>query len=242
MIDRRDCWQSDDGAVTLYLGDCLEILPTLSGIVAVVTDPPYGIGYVPQVHKLDDGRNYSRQRIVGDEKEPDMAAIFQLPCFKIIWGAENFYRQLPHRGRWLCWHKRSYVTKPNSMPSGDFELAWMDSRSGFYKYIQVIHGGCVNDDSKIGNNQRRFHPTQKPVRLMTFCLEQCPPGTACDPFMGSGTTGVACVRTGRRFVGIEIEPKYFEIAKRRIQAELERFPLLEKPARMRQRELAEVCA
>jgi len=213
-------WQSKDGRHVIYCADCLAILPHLTGVDAVSTDPPYGIGYDPQVHSLYDGSNNGRSKIVGDESEPDLSAVFSLPCFKIIWGAENFYRQLPHRGRWICWHKRSYVTRPNSMPSGDFELAWMDLRSGFYKYFQCIHGGCVNDDSTFGNNQPRQHPTQKPVALMQWCLGFVDGETILDPYMGSGTTGVACIRTGRRFIGVEIEPKYCAIAVQRMEREL----------------------
>ena len=203
--------------VQLYHGDCLDILPTLGKVDAVVTDPPYGIGYNPQAHKLYDGRNNERSKIIGDDSEPDLSPIFSMPCFKIIWGAGNLCRQLPHRGRWICWYKRSHVTRPNSMPSGDFELAWMDSHSGFYKYIQVIHGGCINDDSSHGNNEKRVHTTQKPVRLMRFCLELCGSAkTILDPFMGSGTTGVAAVQLGMNFIGIEIDKTYFDIAEKRI--------------------------
>lgn len=208
------------GDATLYHGDCLEILPTLPKVDAVVTDPPYGIGYDPSVHKLYDGKENGRERIIGDDVEPDLSPVFSIPAAsKVVWGAENFYRQLPHRGRWICWHKRSGVTRPNSMPSGDFELAWMDKKTGFYKFVNVIHGGAINADSTAGNNQKREHPTQKPVRLMEFCIEQCGnPLTVLDPFMGSGTTGVACANLGRKFIGIEIERKYFDIACERIAA------------------------
>jgi DNA modification methylase len=88
-------------------------------------------------------------------------------------------------------------------------------------------------DSEIGEGS--IHPTQKPIKLMEWCLRFVD-GTVADPYMGSGTTGVACIRTGRRFIGIEIEPSYFEIAKRRCIAELERFPLLE-PKPKKQMEL-----
>ncbi len=209
--------------VTLYCGDCREVLPTLGKVDAVVTDPPYGIGYNPQVHRLYNGKTNGRDLIAGDASEPDLAFLFSLECPKIIWGAENFFRQIPHRGRWICWHKRSPVTRPNSMPSGDFELAWSDRKSGFYKYIRIVHGGVINADSEFGNNQAREHPTQKPQSLMKWCVEQLPVDcyTILDPFMGSGTTGVAAVKLGRKFIGIEIEPKYFDIACRRIQAALD---------------------
>ena len=206
------------GLATLHLGDCAEVLPTLGKVDAVVTDPPYGIDYDPQVHKNYDGTKNNFEKIANDEKEMDFSFLFNMKCQKIIWGAENFYKQLPHRGRWICWHKRSYATKPNSMPSGDIELAWMDKTTGFYKYIQVIHGGVINADSTNGNNQKREHPTQKPVLLMKHCLELLSSfEIVCDPFMGSGTTGVAAVQMGRKFIGIEREPKYFDIACQRIE-------------------------
>lgn len=219
------------GDATLYLGDYLEILPTLGPVDAVVTDPPYGIGYNPQIHKLYNGRLNNKSKIIGDNIEPDLSKIFALECFKIIWGAENFYKQLPHRGRWICWYKRSNITRPNSMPSGDFELAWMDKKHGFYKYINIIHGGVINRDSIKGNNQERYHPTQKPISLMEFCISLSNNANIIfDPFMGSGTTGIACINLGRKFIGIEIEPKYFDIACKRIQEAWETRPRLFKEA------------
>lgn len=206
------------GGCVLYLGDCLEIIPTLGKFDALVTDPPYGINYDPSVHKNYDGSENNFSSIKNDEKEMDFSYIFSIECPKVIWGAENFYSQLPHRGRWCCWHKRSNATKPNSMPSGDFELAWMDKKSGFYKFHQCVHGGAINADSIFGNNEKRVHPTQKPVSLMKFSIEQCVEAqTILDPFMGSGTTGVACVKLGRKFIGIELDEKYFEIACKRIE-------------------------
>lgn len=207
------------GDATLYHGDCLEILPMLDKVDAVVTDPPYGVGYDPQVHKLYSSTTNNRTKIVGDDKEPDLSVIFDIDAPKVMWGAENYYKQLPHRGRWICWFKRSGVTRPNSMHSGDFELAWMDKTSGFYKYVNVVHGGVINADSTFGNNQKRDHPTQKPIAVMEFSIQQFKKlTTVLDPFMGSGTTGVACANLGRKFIGIEIERKYFNIACERIDA------------------------
>lgn len=204
--------------IDLYLGDCREILPTLGKVDAVVTDPPYGIEYDPSVHTRYNGLENNFTPVMGDEADIDLRFIFDLPVPLIVWGAENVYKQLPHRGRWLCWYKRSPKMAPNVMRGSDFELAWANKKSGYYNYINVIHGGVINADSEFGNNARREHPTQKPVALMRWCIEQIsPPATIIlDPFMGSGTTGVACVKLGRKFIGIEIEPKYFEIAVKRI--------------------------
>ena len=86
------------------------------------------------------------------------------------------------------------------------------------KIKRLLHGGVVNADSMIGNNQKRVHPTQKPIALMSWCIEQVGnPQTILDPFMGSGTTGVAAIQMGRKFIGIELDPTYFDIACERIE-------------------------
>ncbi len=229
------------GDCRLILGDCLEVMPTLGTVDAVVTDPPYGIGYTPQLLKGYDGNNNNWKPIIGDGGCLDFAHIFLMKAFKIIWGAENFYHQLPHRGRWICWHKRSPATAPNSMRGSDFELAWMDKADGFYKYINVIHGGVINADSIKGNNEKRFHPTQKPIAVMEFCIMQKEGlETILDPFMGSGTTGVACVKLGRKFIGIEIDEGYFDIACKRVE-EAYRQPdfFVERPAPAEQLDMPE---
>lgn len=222
------------GNATLYLGDCMDILPTLDKVDAVITDPPYGIDYDPTIHKKYNGQKNDMKKIHGDDSEINMSLIFSMKCKKIIWGAENMYKQLPHRGRWYCWHKRSPAMNPNTMRGGDFELAWADEESGFYKFFNLIHGGVINNDSLTGNNAERFHPTQKPIALMKWCIEQAGnPETILDPFMGSGTTGVAAIQLGRKFIGIEREPKYFEIACKRIEQAVAQGQLFE-PEPMRQ--------
>ena len=204
----------------LYHGDCLQIMPELEPVDLVLTDPPYGIDYNPKMYPLYDKSKNDFKKIIRDETEPDLTEIFRMDCKKTIWGAENFYRQLPHRGRWVCWYKRSWTMKPGSMYSGDFELAWMDKKKGFYKFINIIHGGVINSDSLIGNNQKRSHPTQKPVNLMMFCIElENNIENVLDPFLGSGTTAIACERLKRRWIGIEIEEKYCEISAKRIEQE-----------------------
>jgi len=178
---------------TLYLGDCMDILPNLPKVDAVITDPPYGINYDPTLNKRYNGSAGAFSKISGDSEEMNLSAIFSIAAKKIVWGAENFYAQLPHRGRWICWHKRSEKMRPNSMRGSDFELAWMDESSGYYRFFNLIHGGVINADSLHGNNAERYHPTQKPVDLMKWCIEQLgSPQTILDPFMGSGTTYSPC--------------------------------------------------
>jgi len=207
------------GNATLYLGDCMDVIPTLDKVDAVVTDPPYGVDYNPKRHKKYNGQENQFEKIKNDNKEINLGFIFELKCPKIIWGAENLYKQLPHRGRWACWYKRSFANKPNTMTSGDFELAWMDKESGFYKFIHCVHGGVINADSTVGNNEKRCHPTQKPIHVMEQSINFITKENEIilDPFMGSGTTLVACVKMGKSGIGIEIDEDYFDIACKRIE-------------------------
>ncbi len=210
-------WTSKCGTVQLYLGDCLEVLPTLSPgrVDAVVTDPPYGIGY-----RASQPNHIEYNNIIGDEHEfnPSHLTRYQE---SIVWGANNFSSMLP-RGGWLVWDKRVSEAADKMMGS-PFELAW-SSRTSMYRIARIQHGGAKNADAKNGDvaNGRRFHPTQKPVALMRWCIDLVCGDSILDPYMGSGTTGVAAVRLGRKFIGIEIDPNYFEIAKTRIQDELRR--------------------
>ncbi len=217
----KDEWTSDCGTVRLICGDCLEVLPTLGKVDAVVTDPPYGIGFA--------GSNASTLKwdaIANDDGTLDLSEVLNKDCTVISFGANNYPQQLPHRGRWICWDKR-VDPRCDAMIGSPIELAWTNKKNGFDRIYRVQHGGVLND-GKIG--VKRLHPTQKPVSLMTAILQDYTQSneTILDPFMGSGTTGVACVRTGRKFIGIELDAKYFEIAKRRISDELNRFPLLDK--------------
>ena len=203
------------GDCTLYLGDSLEILPTLGTVDAVVTDPPYGIGAAngAAAGGTDASGKYTRRprQYAGswDDTRASTDAIGMLvQCSReqIVWGGNFFSDVLPLGGRWLIWDKL------NSMPSfSDGELAWTSVKgSSVKKFTQCASGLAANRDGRV-------HPTQKPVALMQWCLGFLPDAkTVLDPFMGSGTTGVACVKLGRKFIGIEIDPGYFDIACRRI--------------------------
>jgi site-specific DNA-methyltransferase (adenine-specific) len=189
------------GSATLYLADCMEVLPTLPRVDAVITDPPYGISFAAQPTKW--------QRLAGKQAEdwdnqtvPDIDALRDLGDVQIVWGG-NYYHLPPTRG-WLCWFK------PDAPPSmAHFELAWTNMDRNARQFSQSISAT---------NPERVGHPTQKPLALMKWCIEQAGrPQTILDPFMGSGTTGVAAVQMGRQFIGIEREPSYFEIACKRIE-------------------------
>ena len=200
------------GDATLYLGDCLEILPTLGKVDAVVTDPPYGIGAANM--NMGGARSSRLERMDWDSERANLSLIpFGLPC--ILWGG-NYYALPPSRG-WLIWDKgpRMY-----GRSFAEFEMAWtnLDISPRMYQY------NSVNDASG------KEHPTQKPLALMQWCLGFLPDAqTILDPFMGSGTTGVACANLGRHFIGIEIEEKYFDIACRRIEQAYQQPRLFDDP-------------
>ncbi len=223
------------GDCTLYLGDCLEIMPTLDKVDAVVTDPPYGIGWNGKVSrgKNSNGTKGGRGKhygvtIQGDDT-PFNAAPFTAHKNCILWGFNHFPEQLS-KGRALVWVKRSDDAFGSFL--SDAEIAWCSRGHGVY---------CFRDHSLMAETKHRAHPTQKPVPLMRWCIEQFPDAqTILDPFMGSGTTGVACVKLGRRFIGIEIDEGYFDIACKRIQ-EAYRQPdfFVERPAPAEQLDMLE---
>jgi site-specific DNA-methyltransferase (adenine-specific) len=208
------------GNATLYLGDCREILPGLGKVDAVVTDPPYGIGFA---HGGNDssgigaGRyatKFAKVGIVGDEAPFDPAPLLVLAADIILWGGNHFADKLPPSPHWLVWDKRAASGHTNDF--ADCELAWC-SRKAVARVFRHQWDGMMRASER---GVERVHPTQKPIELMKWCLERVVPtaATILDPYMGSGTTGVACAKLGRKFIGIEVDPKYFDIACRRIEA------------------------
>jgi site-specific DNA-methyltransferase (adenine-specific)/modification methylase len=192
------------GDATLYLGDCMDILPTIGKVDAVITDPPYGIAddYLKPSNKGEWSNLYS-DKIDWDSFAPEEAVKISISLADkaIVWGG-NYFSLPPKRG-WLIWDKMQSHT------SGHAELAWTNLdipvRSFAYSRAQL-------------STENKQHPTQKPVGLMTWCIDLAKsPALILDPFMGSGTTGVAAIQMGRKFIGIEREPKYFEVACKRIE-------------------------
>jgi site-specific DNA-methyltransferase (adenine-specific) len=196
------------GNATLYLGDCREILPTLPNCDLILTDPPYGIGVCNRsdggVGSISSGsKMYGREQW---DKEAPPAWLFCLIREKarwlIIWGGNYF--DLPQSPCWLAWDKGQ-----RDFTFADGELAWTNLGKAV-RFLTVSRGELVAEGKE--------HPTQKPLRLMEWCLSFCPESkTVLDPFLGSGTTGVAAVKMGKLFTGIERDPKYFNIACRRIE-------------------------
>lgn len=184
------------GNAELWLGDAGEVLPLLGDFDLLLTDPPYGLG-----EKLQGGT--WGENNAWDQTPVDclLLDVARAHCTKhIIWGG-NYYALPPTRG-WLTWFK------PDAVPSmASFEMAWtnidMNAR-------QLRHSIAATNAERCG------HPTQKPVRVMEWSLTFWPAETVLDAFMGSGTTGVACANLGKRFVGIERERRYFDMACERI--------------------------
>jgi site-specific DNA-methyltransferase (adenine-specific) len=207
--------------VELWLGDCLEVLPTLGRFDAVVTDPPYGIGRDGQ--KKTTGGNGGRKAydFKGWDKERPERQIFDLMLSmsdrQVIWGGNYFADILPATGKWLVWDKGQRINQ------SDGELAYT-SESGALRIFTQNRVALLVEGAE--------HPTQKPIEIMQWSILQLPkPTTILDPFMGSGTTGVAAARLGRKFTGIEIDAGYFDIAVRRIEAALKQPDLFIAPPR-----------
>jgi len=187
------------GNATLYLGDCRDILPTLPKVDAVITDPPYGIG----ANKMTLGKGKKDFSRGGDwdDGRPDIAWIPDFARWFCIWGGNYFADVLPPTNDILVWHKLN-----DGRSFSECEFAW--TNCGKQSRIKSHHW----------SGEEKEHPTQKPVAVMDWSLGYFPEAQSIlDPFMGSGTTGIAAVRLQRQFIGIEREPKYFDIACRRIE-------------------------
>jgi site-specific DNA-methyltransferase (adenine-specific) len=197
--------------ITIFHGDCREILPTITADV-IVTDPPYGIADIWQ-GGFGSGWGKAREkaslRNSWDGKPADVGCILELGLPSIIWGGNYF--NLPASRGWLVWRKEVNPT----LTLGDAELAW----TNLDQVIRVFD----HPRSKVTGKLVPEHPTTKPLPLMLWCLGFLQSGVVLDPFMGSGTTLVAAKNLGRRAIGIEIEERYCEIAARRLSQEVLNF-------------------
>jgi len=205
-----------DDLVTIYHGDCRELigpaLLPLHEFDVVVTDPPYGIAYVHGA-----GRYWPAPKpIVGDEVEFDPAFVLAMALPTVLWGGNHYASRLPGSPSWFVWDK-----KPDGWQNdqADAELAWTNLGGPVRTYRHAWSGGGTLAREN-GTARRAIHPAQKPLALMRWCIERCPPGTVLDPFMGSGTTLVAAKSLGRKSIGIEIEERYCEIAATRCSQEV----------------------
>ena len=192
-----------DDNVTLYHGDCLEI-PAWHEADVLVTDPPYGLGDKmtggPEWGRLWNAGGTGAKPLHWDTNAPDfipqIAAKFTTA---IIWGG-NYFELPPQRG-WLVWDK-----KVRNFTSGHCELAWT-SIDQPVRAFNFSNGELATEG--------KFHPTQKPVSLMHWCLGFTT-GTVADPFAGSGSTLIAARNLGRKAIGVELEERYCEIIARRL--------------------------
>lgn len=203
----------------LYLGDCLEYMKTMpdKSMDAVITDPPYGIGennIIPGstlpcerwqgAYKKDYGDiDWDYKRI--DQIHID--EIFRLGINQVIFGGNYYTDYLYPSSGWIVWDKFT------SFRFSDCELIWTSYKQAA-RMFRYLWSGFKKEKPEV-----RYHPTQKPLALMVWIIENYTQisDTIFDPFMGSGTTGVACMQLGRNFIGCEIDPKYYAIAEKRIK-------------------------
>lgn len=210
--------------VTLYLGDCREILPTIERADSIITDPPYGISLVPLrgITKpiAGDGRAEAKElwEFVAAESlriaAPDSAHMFWTGWSE-VWTKDSLAAHLAVN-TCVVWAKNmwgiGYYTRPQH------EMAWY-----CHKGKPPVPQTADSNLWQMPKVQNPIHSCEKPVELLKRCINLCEhsgSGTVLDPFMGVGSTGVAAVKLGRRFVGCEIDPKYFDIACRRISEAL----------------------
>ncbi len=216
------------GGATLYCGDCREIAPSLTGIAAVIADPPYGVGEQTNRKSKGRGRNSGRLQgghwvdskdwdpVIGDDEPFDPSPWLAYPKV-VLFGANHYSDRLPGSSCWLVWDKRE-ESGPDD--NADCEIAWTNLKGVARIHRQLWRGVCRRGEENVATGAQRLHPTQKPIALMSRAIELCklrPGDTVLDPYMGSGPVGIAAVRRGLRYVGIEKDRRYFDVARRRIE-------------------------
>ena len=194
------------GNAELWWGDCREVLPLLGKFDAVITDPPYGINAARTRNSAKDGWvDYGCDGWDVERPAKECFDLFlQMGRVVVVWGGNYFTDWLAPSMRWLSWDKGQ-----DGFSLADFELAWTNQDKASRR---------INYPRPLALRDGKQHPTQKPIAVMVWCINQSGDSkTILDPFMGSGTTGVACAQLGKAFTGIERERKYFDIACERIQ-------------------------
>jgi site-specific DNA-methyltransferase (adenine-specific)/modification methylase len=222
-----------NGEATLYLADCLEILPTLDGVDAVVTDPPYNYGKAYGTHNdnMDPAEFWSWLELRMSQLPINDGGVIYFTCSTQMMGRVQSWPWFRFR-QWLIWHRPNLV---NVHARADWKQTWEPIYYGGVGTFRAVSG--VFPDSAVltyptpqtNFTEGRDHVAQRPVGLLKTIIQRIQATTILDPFMGSGTTGVAAANLGRRFIGIEIEPKYFEIAKRRIEEAYRQPSLFDEP-------------
>lgn len=211
----------EDEYVQILHGDCREI--SLASFDLILTDPPYGINYNPMKPSGKKGIKYAggdytvkNRKIINDNIKFDPQFLNGLSKYMILWGANNYSSLLEDSGGWLVWDKNRGGKEVIGYKSSDCELAWTNLGKCVKIFSYFWHG--FKRDGEIGEH---YHPTQKPISLMKWCIELSPKNNnILDPFMGSGTTLRAAKDLGKKATGIEIDERYCEIAAKRMSQEV----------------------
>lgn len=214
------------GNATLYRGDCLELLAAgLLKADALVSDPPYGIGYVHSGSGTGGRVGYQNTKpIHGDDVSfdpmPFIKEIDKRDGAIVLFGADHYKTRLPEGGRMMVWDKS--CGQGPAVSFVDAEFMWTNRKNArcIYRHFWI---GATRSGEDSSARSKRTHPSQKPVELMMWCIETARIGigkTILDPYMGSGSTGVAALRNGRKFIGVEIDMEYFDIACARLEKEV----------------------
>ena len=216
--------------VTIIRGDAYELVDSWPIDSALASDPPYGISLptnyaaTRRAAEARDARRHAwKGREHGDSMHGDDTAFDPTPFLRFktlcLWGAQNYSDRLPARYSWLAWDKRD--ARGAKCHLGDAELAWCSGVP--FNSVRMFHHLWIGyqRDSEVGEGS--LHPTQKPIALWSWALETCgiTSGLVIDPFMGSGSLGVACIRAGLKYCGAEIDPTHFATARARLEKELQ---------------------
>jgi site-specific DNA-methyltransferase (adenine-specific)/modification methylase len=212
----------------LWQGDCFEVMKTLyiNNIKAVITDPPYGIDYAHGPSHCSNKKVSTRfvnDTLMKNNKPFDPTPFLSFNIV-VLFGANYYADKLPISGGWVVWDKLNGLTSKRTWgfnDNSDCEFIWTNV-GNTARIVRHRWMGIIRESE---NGKRHVHPTQKPVALMVKLIEHYtkPNDIVFDPFMGSGTTGVACMQTNRNFIGIERDSKYFDIAYKRINDASQKF-------------------
>lgn len=221
---------SDD--CTIIHGDCNDILHTLD-FNAIVTDPPYGINFNKGEQK-NNSVSYSTKKIHGDDKPFDPSPLIKLCGWKntpskkslekplVIFGVNHYLDKLPQgMGTMCCWDKACGQGPKSNFVDGEFFWINRIITRNIFHHMWL---GCIREGQDNSGRSKRYHVSQKPVELMMWCMDQARIGlgkVVVDPYMGSASTGIACLQTGRKFVGIEIDEENFESSRVRLQNQID---------------------
>jgi site-specific DNA-methyltransferase (adenine-specific)/modification methylase len=206
----------DLDGITIHHANCADVMVTPSDVALLLTDPPYGIAYKSSATRSVLATSRAAVEIVGDDKPFDPSWLLQYPRI-VLWGANHYADKLPPSSSWVVWDKLNGLTSDRDIgfnDSSDCELAWTNiggpARIFSHRWI-----GMLRDSER---DRTGWHPTQKPVALMSWILRAWtkPGDLVYDPYMGSGPVAEACHLAGRRYVGVEMNEGYCEKAASRL--------------------------